>query len=63
MENDNPLYPRTKGKIIPVSDRDIADNQRKFNDLLKKVQLMSNEQKSILLERGLFSGQRRKGIS
>ena len=63
MGNDNLMYPRTKGKIIPVSDSDIADNQRKLNDLLKKVQLMSHEQKSILLEVGLFSGQRRKGIS
>jgi hypothetical protein len=63
MGNDNLLYPRTKGKIVPVSDGDIAENQRKLNDLLKKVQLMSHKQKSILLERGLFDGQRRKGIS
>ncbi len=33
-------YPITNGVIIPVSDEVIADNQKKMNELLKKLQSM-----------------------
>jgi hypothetical protein len=33
-------YPRTNGVIIPVTDEVIVDNQKKMDDLLKKLQSM-----------------------
>jgi len=39
-------YPRTNVVIIPVTDEVIADNQKKMDELLKKLQSMRGECRS-----------------